>query len=346
MAQIAPGAKKEDRNAPVECNPGDVPYIYGGCTDVGGRAYQEDRLRKFGNFNTHLPDSVDKSVRRAFFAVFDGHGGHRCSQFLYDRFHVALAAHADIGTDPRKALSETWDTCEEEFIAFCRREHEIRKANNPEAKFPQDGSTATVALCVGNKFYITNVGDSSVVIMRKKQPPWVLSVDHGTANVEENKRIEAAGGELRQQYKKELQGFPFCCRLKEVPAGKPRVYPGGLLVTRAFGDLHAKLPELGGIPNTIVHTHSEIHEVEIDDTWKDLIVASDGVWDAIPLNKIDRLITEEYGDNDPKSSNFMRHIARGLVESSVTSSYWDRHGADADNTTAVILNFDEGRKKK
>ena len=35
--------------------------------------------------------------------------------------------------------------------------------------------------------------------------------------------------------------WPWCCLLEDVVVGKPRVYPGGLLVTRAFGDFSAKV---------------------------------------------------------------------------------------------------------
>ena len=46
------------------------------------------------DFNRLIPKKqhgVDFSVRRSFYAVFDGHGGARCSKFLAESFHNMLA---------------------------------------------------------------------------------------------------------------------------------------------------------------------------------------------------------------------------------------------------------------
>jgi len=142
--------------------------------------------------------------------------------------------------------------------------------------------------------------------------------------------------------------FPHCCtKMVEKPNGKPRIYPGGLLVTRAFGDLHAKIPEVGGCPGGVIHTPDPIREVDIGDDWIWFIVASDGVWDAFPdYKKIHGIMKREqedaefdYGKDDDKKEKVQKKMTKGLVQTAVDSEYWTRTGSDADNTTAIVLFF-------
>lgn len=50
----------------------------------------------------------------------------------------------------------------------------------------------------------------------------------------------------RKQTIKATRRWPLCCVAQNTVVGKPRVYPGGLLVTRAFGDFSAKVSVLCG----------------------------------------------------------------------------------------------------
>ena len=93
---------------------------------------------------------------------------------------------------------------------------------------------------------------------------------------------------------------------------KQRVYPGGLLVTRAFGDFQAKRPQQGGIPGVVIADCGSLRHVQLSPPTASsstaptaptapttlatpdsnpqsthplfLILASDGVWDGIDAN--------------------------------------------------------------
>ena len=47
--------------------------------------YQEDRKRVVEDLNEMIPEAteMDRSIRRALFCIFDGHGGDSCSDFLF-----------------------------------------------------------------------------------------------------------------------------------------------------------------------------------------------------------------------------------------------------------------------
>jgi len=87
----------------------------------------------------------------------------------------------------------------------------------------------------------TTTNDYSIY---KKYTYQQLTEDHGTHNSIEKLRCEKAGAIMIEQFYMTSSHFPFCCLRKKI-IGKPRISPGGLLVTRSFGDFYAKKPYLG-----------------------------------------------------------------------------------------------------
>ena len=89
-----------------------MPPVFGVTTTgesvVGGRHSQEDRFIIESNFNSLIKMRGD-GKRRIFAAVFDGHGGEECSEFLSKRFVEELADHPEIQTDPQAALKDVWN---------------------------------------------------------------------------------------------------------------------------------------------------------------------------------------------------------------------------------------------
>ena len=49
-------------------------------------------------------DNVE--IRRMYFAIFDGHGGNWCSDYLANTFHLDLAKHSKLRLQPMQALQE------------------------------------------------------------------------------------------------------------------------------------------------------------------------------------------------------------------------------------------------
>jgi len=84
------------------------------------RNYNEDRisivldLKKPGS----KPDEpLAPGIKQAsFFAVFDGHGGHGCAEFLRDNLHNIIANQASFPSNPEKALTQGFKEAEETFM--------------------------------------------------------------------------------------------------------------------------------------------------------------------------------------------------------------------------------------
>jgi hypothetical protein len=133
---------------------------------------------------------------------------------------------------------------------------------------------------------VTNCGDSAVAVVKADGTLDVLTEDHGTLNKVEVHRVLSVGSSLRPQVYRRHLPFPFCVCTETVQA-KPRLYPGGLLVTRSFGDFAAKLPALGGIPGSVVADHGEIKYRKLSGSHiKYILLGSDGFWDALSTDDI------------------------------------------------------------
>ncbi|XP_067363402.1 integrin-linked kinase-associated serine/threonine phosphatase 2C isoform X2 [Channa argus] len=145
-----------------------------------------------------LPSQVS---RVSYFAVFDGHGGARASQFAAEHLHLNLAKKFPSG-DPenldkliKKCLLDTFRQTDEDFL---------KKASSQKPAW-KDGSTATCVLVVDDTVYVANLGDSRAVLCRleaaaeeqKKSVTLALSKEHNPTIYEERMRIQRAGGTVR-----------------------------------------------------------------------------------------------------------------------------------------------------
>ncbi|XP_026082913.1 integrin-linked kinase-associated serine/threonine phosphatase 2C-like isoform X2 [Carassius auratus] len=148
---------------------------------------------------TNLPSQVS---RLAYFAVFDGHGGARASQFAAENLHQTLLSKFPKGDVEnleklvRKCLLDTFRQTDEDFL---------KKASSQKPAW-KDGSTATCMLVVDDVLYVANLGDSRAVLCRLEQAEdsgkrkcvtLALSKEHNPTIYEERMRIQRAGGSVR-----------------------------------------------------------------------------------------------------------------------------------------------------
>lgn len=160
---------------------------YGCYISLGGREYQEDRI-----VATTIEDNNQESL---LFAVFDGHGGDKCSTFLSKKFHLELSQHTKFHSLPIIAFQETWSAFDEKFFIECSKHQ-----NKDTKSFPSDGSTATICLIINNDIYITNCGDSSAYLVTSSNTTKLLTEEHGTNNIAEVNRCEKAGATMAKQW--------------------------------------------------------------------------------------------------------------------------------------------------
>eukprot|EP01113_Clastostelium_recurvatum_P049724 TRINITY_DN925_c0_g1_i2.p1 TRINITY_DN925_c0_g1~~TRINITY_DN925_c0_g1_i2.p1 ORF type:complete len:299 (-),score=56.42 TRINITY_DN925_c0_g1_i2:66-962(-) len=191
---------------------------------------------------------INDGVQRAYYAVFDGHGGTDAADIAAERLHVILKESPSfLQGDMKEALEH----------AFMRTDDHILETG---ARMKWTNGTTAVVLClVGTKLYIANAGDSEAVISDTSSggapQATLLSVKHKPSN--ERARIEAAGGHV-------IFG---------------RVL-GNLAVSRALGDAEFKMPLNRAVGNW-VSAEPDVNAFDVTPHHTFLIIACDGLWDKM-----------------------------------------------------------------
>jgi len=152
----------------------------------------------------------------------------------------------DIPVAIEKGVKET----DEQFVKmlFDEFKEKFERTKNRIQSVDRAGSCAIVLFVVDKQLYIVNVGDSRA-FCSKDQGKLVeeLSTDHKPDEPNEKERIVSNGGKIYQSQ----VNVPAISTTDPV-WGPLRVFPGRLSVSRTFGDIEAKVEELGGLPKVVV----------------------------------------------------------------------------------------------
>lgn len=169
-------------------------------------------------------------------------------------------------------------------------------------------------------------------------------MDHKPGDDGELARIHKAGGQIyfrttRNQVetydesKKEL--FE-----KMNMAGPLRVLPGRLSVARTFGDPEAKIPELGGNPNVVIHD-PDVKSFQLKPEHDYIALGCDGIFDKLTNEETANCVWRAAHDNKH------HHIVKGSATdvhklSGVGIDYILKNSLlrrSLDNVTAVLIAF-------
>ena len=217
----------------------------------------------------------------SYFAIFDGHGGDKCSSFLKENFLNYLIEDKNFPIDIKLSLTNTIERIENEFLLLDKNDI--------------SGTCALICIIADNKIYVGNVGDSRAIMSMdngtKIRP---LTIDHKPNNPKEYERIVKAGGKvyidnddpIRDLSKMVVINHPkeFDNYIKD-PDVVYRVYPCDLAVSRSIGDAKSKIKESGGIPGCIVAT-PEVFIFDNSSNSDFIIMGCDGIFDNLTNNEI------------------------------------------------------------
>jgi serine/threonine protein phosphatase PrpC len=256
----------------------------------GRRLTQEDQHITILNI-----DGNNKIINNInFFGVFDGHGGKKVSHYLKNNLPDFFT------TKFEKNIFNN----DKGFIKYTNNVYDLLQ-NNLKEKHPRAveycGSTACIGIHTkeNNKQYlwIINVGDSRAILCNKEGKAIQLSTDHKPNLPEEKKRIENLGGKIT------YDGVDW--RVKT------------LSLSRAFGDLDC-CPYVTHLPH--------IFKRKISSQDKFLIIACDGLWDALTNNQV-----VEYIKN-LQLNGFKGNFAKRLADYALEKGSYD-------NITVIIYFF-------
>lgn len=169
------------------------------------RRKMEDRHVSLPAFNRLF--GLSDSVPRAYFAVFDGHGGVDAARYASVHVHTNASHQPELLTDPAAALKEAFRLTDQMFLQKAKRER------------LQSGTTGVCALVTGAALHVAWLGDSQVILVQQGQVVKLME-PHKPERQDEKARIEALGG---------FVSLMDCWRVN-----------GTLAVSRAIGDVFQK----------------------------------------------------------------------------------------------------------
>ncbi|VIO91014.1 probable protein phosphatase 2C, putative [Brugia malayi] len=220
-----------------------LSYKIGSSCMQGWRINMEDA-------HIHLL-AIPDDTQAAFFAVYDGHGGARVSQY------AGIHLHKLIATNAHYVEGNIEEAIKQGFLAL-----DEKMRNDDEMRDDMSGTTAVVVLIKNKKIYCGNVGDSRAVAC-VSGVAYPLSFDHKPANENEARRIVAAGGWVEFD----------------------RVN-GNLALSRALGDFAFKKNDHKSAEEQIVTACPDVTVCDLTYDHEFIILACDGIWDVMSNQEV------------------------------------------------------------
>ncbi|OMO81640.1 phosphatase 2C (PP2C)-like protein [Corchorus olitorius] len=163
--------------------------------------------KKFMEDTHKIVSCLHGNSNKAFFGVYDGHGGKKAAEFVAENLHnniFEMLKNCRGNEEKEEAVKAGYLKTDEEFL---------------KQKIPS-GTCCVTALIEGEDIVVSNLGDCRAVLCRGGVAE-ALTTDHKAEREDERKRIENKGGYV------------------EFHRGAWRVH-GILSVSRSIGDAHLK----------------------------------------------------------------------------------------------------------
>lgn len=153
----------------------DLGFVAGVHSIQGSRSHMEDTYQ--------AKQCLNGDPGKAFFGVFDGHGGGKASEYTADHL-VSFLLKQPFDTQPIASLRNSYQQTDHGWLTLAVRHGW------------DDGTTAITALICDGMLYVANVGDSRAMILDKHGKAVAMSEDHKPNRVDEKQRIERLGGRI------------------------------------------------------------------------------------------------------------------------------------------------------
>ena len=295
-----------------EFNKNDIIKAYAyNSTEGNIRDYNEDTITA----TKLLFNPKDKTNFAYYFAVYDGHGGNGCSLYLKKNLYKNIKEPTVKGL--RNAINETENNFLEQVA--------VNSQGNVE---DTSGSCGVMVLIKNKKCIIANLGDSRCVLYRSKRIVFSTR-DHKPNSDFEKKRIELAGGSIYQT-QTNITLYQNG-KVVEIPW---RVSPGGLSVSRTFGDIESKELKYGGKKGVVVAL-PDIVEFELCDEHNFLVIGCDGIFDVlsnIEIMECIKIVLRIHKNKKKKINELCGDFANMIIKSALAKESFD-------NLSCIVVIF-------
>ena len=293
-------------------NQDDFIKAYAYNTSEGNiREYNEDTIT-VTKINLNQKDKNDYFY---FFAVYDGHGGNGCSLYLKNNLHKNITEFST------KGIKTAIEITENTFLSSKAIDYNYDLLDT-------SGSCGVILLIKKNKCIIANIGDSRLVMFKNKRVVFSTS-DHKPNTYIEKHRIESQGGSVYQT----TAAIPIYQngKLIEIPW---RVCPGGLSVSRTFGDIESKDERFGGKKGVVVAL-PDISEFELNDEYNFIVIGCDGIFDVLSNGEIIeciKIVLKLNKSKNKKINELCGDFASMIIKSALAKESFD-------NVSCIVIVF-------
>jgi protein phosphatase 2C family protein 2/3 len=202
------------------------------------RDHNEDKLKIILEYKLDKIISDSNGVvinpNISYFAIYDGHAGNNCSNFLQENLHEYIFSSKYFPLYTMQAIKSAYLQAEKNFFSI---------ATNIETGKILDvsGSCAVSALIMDEWCFVINLGDSrGLYSYDSGKKLYQITRDHKPNDIIEKERIEKAGGKVYKDDEVILQGEKIKIDEKNLPPGVVipyRVIPGNLSVRKFYYNL-------------------------------------------------------------------------------------------------------------
>ena len=125
-----------------------------------------------------------------YFAIYDGHGGNKCSIFLQENLHEYIFSSNHFPFSTIKAIKDAYIEAENKFQSLVY-DKENKKLSD------RSGSCAVSTLFLDEWCFIINLGDSRALYSHDSgNKLFQITRDHKPNDPLERERVEKAGGQI------------------------------------------------------------------------------------------------------------------------------------------------------
>jgi serine/threonine protein phosphatase PrpC len=301
-----------------------LSHNYGAFIEIGDKPHQEDRYCIADDLKVYDEISIP------FYAVYDGHGGSSCSNYLHRYLHTNIREILKFKGEKLKSsnnfLQDFSEVIQEAIVYtdICYYETETNYS-------PFHGSTAFMIFFIGSKVLCCNLGDSLGILFTNEKKIY-LSEDMKPTNERELIRIKKKNGFVTSNGR----------------------LLGQLTVSRSFGDWRmkdpAKMDLLKKIINNVhfeeylISNRADFRVVDIDPELHEyMILVSDGIFqDAnskFIFDTINKYISREKVENS--SIKNMLNVVDNVRLDIINNIYGESNmkGKSADNMTMILIHL-------
>ena len=293
-----------------------IPYNYSFFSEIGDRTNQEDKFIVCDDLR------IFDDIIIPYFAIYDGHGGYSCSEY------IKKYLHHEIHYFMKELLDEKSQNFLNDLIVALQKIIILVDINyfDSELNFSaHHGSTCVFVFFIGTYALCCNLGDSVSILLRKNEKRVYLSRDFNPQREIERQRIELKKGYITNDGR----------------------LLGNISVSRAFGDWKFKDKQKQALLKNnkefgeyLITNRAEFRIIELNPELDNyIILASDGIFLretqenlCHSLNNFLNMGEKENGLVDIPSAldNFRLELIKNYNSD-------EKNKGDSDNMTLIVI---------